>query len=270
MTDRCIHRHTKDEHPSCFENPTIKSGIIVPDTHFPIHDKRAYGLVMDFCESFKPDIFVNLGDLGHFNGISHYNKKRIQLRNDYPIKTDFDFIREHHHRQRAMNPKAEIYTLGGNHDETWMKRWIEEHPEMKGYIDIHKDMGVMDYNIKYISVEKQPLVLGKMNFIHGWFTNVHHSKKTAELANRNVVYAHSHDYQSFTPPAFYSSDRKIAWCMGHLSDESKADYLQHRPTNWMLMFGVFFLNEDTGEFTLYPIPLPNYKFIWTDGVEWKA
>lgn len=240
---------------------TIRSGLAMFDMHFPCHDKRAYELVMQFAEDFKPDIFVNGGDLGHFAGISHWNKKKIKLRNDYPIKIDLDLCREHHRRQREINPNAIIYTLDGNH-EYWINDWLLEHPEMEGMFDYRQMMGITEFGIKYIKPEQQPISIGKLRFAHGWYTNKYHAQKHAQAIHHNLVYGHAHDVQSFTPDNIEPNHRFMAWSLGHLSDERKADYLRCRPTNWMLAFGVFYVNTETGGFTMLPIPLPNYEFIF--------
>lgn len=269
MRDTCQHRHTARTHPACFTDNNILSGMIFPDPHFPKHDKRAYELVMKCAKDIKPDIFVNLGDLGHFEGISHWNKKRYKLRADYPIKVDLDMCYQHHKDLRAINPNADIYSLGGNHDEHWPERWLEDHPELKGYFDFKKDMGFDDFNVEFIPESKQPLVIGKLRFVHGWFISGNHSKKHAEHIHHNIVYGHAHDFQAFTPKNVDPQHRFVAVCLGHLSDEKKADYLRSRPSNWMLAFGIFYVDAKTGDFSLYPVLLPNYKFFW-NGVQYKG
>lgn len=269
MKERCIHRHDKKSHPACHKDGNVQSGIIIPDIHFPKHDKRAYPLVMQFAEGFKPDIFVNLGDIGHFDGISHWNKKRYALRKKYPIHRDFEMCREHHRVLRGINPTGEIYSLGGNHDQEWPERWLEDNPEFEGYFDYEKDMGFIESNINFVPQSRQPLAIGKLRCIHGWFTNLHHSKKHAEHIHNNVVYGHAHDMQSHTPKNVDPQHRFMSWCIGHLSDERKADYLRNRPTNWMLAFAIFWVDTQSGNFTLLPIPLPNYRFIY-DGVLYKG
>lgn len=266
---RCIHRHTIETHPNCFTGNNIRSGTIIPDIHFPNEDKRAYALVMRFVADFKPDIIVNLGDLGNFAGVSHWNKKRFKLRYDYPVKVDLDMCYKHHQKLREINPSSDIYTLGGNHDEEWPALWLEDHPEMEGYFDYHRDMGFDTFNIKYIPENKQPLIIGKLRLVHGWFINLHHSKKHAEHIHHNIAYAHAHDFQAHTPKNVDPQHRFVAWSLGHLSDEKKAEYLRNRPTNWMLAFGVFYVNEKTGDFSLYPVLLPNHRFIW-NGIEYKS
>lgn len=239
----------------------IKSGIAFYDVHFPIHDKRAYDIVMKFARRFKPDIFVNGGDLGHFGGISHWNKTNYKLRKEYPLKVDFDHCKAHFKEQRDINPEADIYYLDGNHEE-WIADYLDYHPEMEGLIDYKKDMGFEEFNIKHITQKIKDFKIGKLRFIHGWFAGIHHAKKHAEHVHHNVVYGHAHDMQSHTPKNIDPRKRFMSWCVGHLSDESKADYLRNKPTNWVLGFLVFYVDMQTGMFTPYPIPMPNYQFIF--------
>ena len=246
----------------------VKTGIIITDLHRPIHHKQAYETVMMFDEEIKPQIKVNLGDLGHFGGISHWNSNRYAQRKKYPVKDDIDGVRDHHTRQRLSNPKAEIYTLEGNHED-WIYDYIENHPELEGWIDIDRDLGFTDNKIIRVPRECQPLQIGKLRFIHGWYYNKYHSYKTSSQIHHNVVYGHAHDIQSFTPDNIEPSQRFMAWSIGHLSDESKADYLRNKPTNWMLGFGIFYTDTDTGEFTLIPIAMPNGCFYW-NGKRYKA
>lgn len=268
--ERCIHRHTKDTHPACFRDQDALKGFIIPDVHFPKHDVRAYNAVMEYAKDFKPDLFINLGDLGDFSGVSHWNSKRYRVKADYPVKRDLDMCYEHHRLQREISPKSEIYTIGGNHDEEWPDRWLEDHPEMIGYFDYERDMGFKDFNVKYIKRKDQPLKIGKLRFVHGWFCNLHHAKKHAEHIHNNIVYGHAHDVQMFTPKNYEPQHRFTSICLGHLSDEKKAEYLRNQPTNWILAFGVFYMDRVTGEFTIYPIMLPNRRFYGLDGKLYKG
>ena len=43
-------------------------GIIIPDQHYPLEDKAATNCVVKAIKKIKPDIFVNLGDVGEWGG----------------------------------------------------------------------------------------------------------------------------------------------------------------------------------------------------------
>jgi len=270
MSDKCIHRHTKKSHPNCFNNEDGLRLLVLPDIHFPKQSKRAYGVVMKYVEDFKPEVVVNLGDLGDFAGVGHWNRQRYKMRKNYPVKRDLDMCYAHHKRLRDISPDADIYTLGGNHDQEWPERYIEDHPEMEGYFDFERDMGFKDFNINYIKRENQPLKIGKVRFVHGWFTGIHHAKKHAEHIHNNIVYGHAHDVQMFTPKNYDPQHRFTSMCIGHLMEEKKAEFLKDQPTNWMLAFAHGYIDKATGDFDLWIVQLPNYRFHGLDGKLYKG
>ena len=52
-----------------------KRGIVIPDQHFPLHDQRAVNVVLQAIEMIKPDIFINLGDVGEWESVSAWRWK---------------------------------------------------------------------------------------------------------------------------------------------------------------------------------------------------
>ena len=60
----------------------VKRAIVTPDKHFPLADKKAISCVCQAIEIVKPDIYVDLGDVGESEGSSHWQwrkKKRPPL-----------------------------------------------------------------------------------------------------------------------------------------------------------------------------------------------
>ena len=56
-----------------------KRGIIIPDQHYPLEDKAAVNCVIKAIEMIKPDIFVNLGDVGEWESVSAWRYKDKKL-----------------------------------------------------------------------------------------------------------------------------------------------------------------------------------------------
>ena len=54
----------------------MKRAIVIPDQHFPIHDESAVKVVLKAIEFVKPDIFINLGDVGEWSSVSGHRYKR--------------------------------------------------------------------------------------------------------------------------------------------------------------------------------------------------
>ena len=44
-----------------------RRAIVIPDQHFPIHDKKAVNVALQIIEIVKPDTFINLGDVGEWS-----------------------------------------------------------------------------------------------------------------------------------------------------------------------------------------------------------
>ena len=58
----------------------IKTAIVTPDKHFPIHDQKAINVVCQGIEMIKPDIYIDLGDTGEWEHFSNHfwkGKKKI-------------------------------------------------------------------------------------------------------------------------------------------------------------------------------------------------
>ena len=50
--------------------------IVTPDKHVPLHDVKATSVVLQALEIIKPDIYIDLGDLGELGSVSHWQWKR--------------------------------------------------------------------------------------------------------------------------------------------------------------------------------------------------
>ena len=59
----------------------VKRAIVTPDKHVPLHDKAAINVVKQAIEIVKPDIYIDLVDLGEWESVSHWKwKKKKHLR----------------------------------------------------------------------------------------------------------------------------------------------------------------------------------------------
>ena len=102
----------------------MKRAIIVPDQHFPIHDESAVKVVLKAIEFVKPDIFINLGDVGEWESVSAWKyKRRKRPPLEYQLKEMVKEIKEVNKcidRFDKVLDKIkckERYILAGNHDE---------------------------------------------------------------------------------------------------------------------------------------------------------
>ena len=54
----------------------VRRAIVTPDKHFPLADIPAISCLKKTIEIVKPDIYIDLGDVGEWHGCSHWQWKR--------------------------------------------------------------------------------------------------------------------------------------------------------------------------------------------------
>ena len=54
----------------------MKRAVVFPDQHYPIHDVKAMNVAHQVLEKVKPDIFINLGDVGEWESVSSHKYKK--------------------------------------------------------------------------------------------------------------------------------------------------------------------------------------------------
>ena len=68
----------------------VKRYIVTPDKHFPMADMKAISVVCQAIEIIQPDGYIDLGDTGEWESVSHWQwkkKKRPPLEYQLPFVT---------------------------------------------------------------------------------------------------------------------------------------------------------------------------------------
>ena len=178
----------------------VKRAVVTPDKHFPLADMSAISCLKQTIEIVKPDIYIDLGDVGEWHGASHWQwkrKKKPPLEHQLPfidqdvkeVNAGMDWIDE---SLDKVNCK-EKYMIEGNHDD-WMNSFVSEHPFMKGY-RFNECVRLKQRGYKYYPAGKF-LKIGKLHFYHGHhFSGVQHTRNHLIRLGANVMYGHHHDLQ---------------------------------------------------------------------------
>ena len=251
---------------------SIKRGIIIPDQHFPLHDQSAVDVVLEAIKLIKPDIFVNLGDVGEWESVSSWRYKKIKqppLEYQLPIiDEEISLVNDGIDQFDRVLDKVkcdERYICAGNHDE-WLDSFVERYPYMSDYT-FKKACRWSERGYKY-KAYNYPLKIGNLNFIHGAYATTYHAKKHLEAYGANIVYGHTHDLQRHTLTKL-DSGTIGAWGMGCLKDMSRDSnkWLKGRLHNWNHAFGIvtWFSN---GNFQVEPIEIVNGRAsVWGKIIE---
>lgn len=239
--------------------------VALPDIHEPYQDEPSLAAVESFLPRFRPDILLYPGDQCDLQMIMDYWKKKP---NKEAITENYDRFDEIMRRHIRLCPDAGVVFMEGNH-EARVHGVVSEYPMMAGtniYIQDYLDFA--ERGIEFVPHGKL-LTIGKKNWMHGQYYNMHHAKKTVYQYYRNVTYGHTHDRQVHTQinPADIE-DVHMAQSIGCLCNRNP-HYRKNRPNRWVHGFEVTYIDPDTGFFNDYFIKITEGSFIF-EGVKYPA
>ena len=239
-----------------------KRGIIIPDQHYPLENKAAINCVLKAIKKVKPNVFVNLGDVGEWESVSAWRYKDKKLP---PLEYQIPIIDED---IRLVNEGLDVwdkalkevgckekYLLQGNHD-LWLDNFVIKYPYMHNY-SFKEACKIEERGYKYTEYNL-PIQVGKLAFFHGAFATTYHAKKHLETYGENVMYGHTHDLQRHTQTKL--GGNIAAWSLGCLKNMSHEDnkWLRGRLHNWAHAFAIVDFYQG-GKFTVHIIQMINGK-----------
>ena len=150
----------------------VKRAIVTPDKHFPFEDKKAIKVLCKAIELVKPDIYIDLGDTGEWESVSHWQWKKKKRP---PLEYQLPFV---HKEIKAVNKGMDIidrsldkagtkerHFCEGNHED-WLNRFVEENPYLAKEMLVEHALKLKERGYKYHRIGKM-LKIGKIHFYHG-------------------------------------------------------------------------------------------------------
>ena len=252
----------------------VKRVIVTPDKHVPLHDVLAVSVVRQAIEIIKPDVYIDLGDLGEWASVSHWQWKRMKKppveyiipKLEDEIKSVNIFLDEiDSSLDKAGCKKRHI--CAGNHDE-WLDHFVQEYPYLSRY---GFKQAIKSDNRGYVYHKAgEYFKLGKMFFYHGHhFGGQYHASNHLRKLGCNIIYGHHHSLQQDS--VTHMDGPKSAWSLGCLKDMSsdKNQWLGGRQHKWAHAFGVvdFFAH---GHFTVHIVQIVNgMASLWGELIKGK-
>ena len=239
----------------------VNRAIVTPDKHFPLHDKPSINVLCKTIEIVKPDIYVDLGDIGEWSAFSAWKYKRKKappLEFMIPdMDADVDDVNKCMDQVDNSLDKVnckEKYITEGNHDN-WLNMAVEKYPYISQY-KFAKAVDLKGRGYTYYPFGKH-LKIGKLYFYHGHqYGGQYHTANHLRKLGCNIMYGHWHDIQQMS--ATHMDGAKSAWsigCLKDMSDEANS-WLGNRRINWAHAFAIvdFYKN---GLFTVHIIQIIN-------------
>jgi predicted phosphodiesterase len=214
----------------------MKTWLIVPDLHYPYHDKAYIRLITNVIKKIRPYGIVQLGDAIDCFQISKYPKDPER------VNTVFDDILDYKYQ---MQEWAELcggpyYQLEGNHEARLARFIWERAPAINKLVRTVAEL--LDLNSK-LGHKWFPLSkwdgcrIGDAVLHHGVYYNKHVGVAGLDRYPTKFIGGHTHRLQ-----IAYNNDR-FHVTLGHGSDETLTSH-NATPTGWTQAFGL--LHEHRG------------------------
>lgn len=241
---------------------------ILPDTHYPAHDRKALDAVINFIGEIQPDQVISIGDLMDYPQPSRWTKDtRAEFEGSVYEDSEKAF-------EQFLKPLREVYSgpIGiheGNHDER-PRVYMEKYAPALAQTDMFNFDKLCRF--EELGIEKLPEFY---DIAPGWITTHGHrggirlnqnagitALNGAIRVNKSVVMGHTHrlGLSHRTTGIGGKQERLTGFEVGNLMDQTKAGYLKGATGNWQTGFGV--LEIDGKHVQSRPIPIDNGRFIY--------
>jgi predicted phosphodiesterase len=250
-------------------NSTI---LVIPDSHVRADDNFERFIALDkLIIERKPDYIVQLGDFLGLSCLSGWDKNNKLKMEGARYKSEIesgnkaiDLMFASTMRSKTYNPT--IVWCFGNHDQTWVERYLEQNPTLAGHIDIQEDLKLKQRGITNIVPYKKYYEINGILFTHapqnaantpvgGKFA----AQKAGDLVSKSLVYGHTHSAQLYSCQR-HGDDKLInIYVAGAFFEPDNIEQYAEGGTmpHW---FGISILNNyEEGQFDVEQISLDRLK-----------
>jgi Icc-related predicted phosphoesterase len=229
--------------------------LLIPDTHVPYHDRKAFELVLKVGKVLKPQHVIVGGDfIDNYSVSSHDKNPNRALK----LKEEVEETIKELKRIKDIGAKNNVF-LGGNHEDRLERYLMQKAPELYNIISTPKILELDKMGFKYVPY-KQTYKIGKLGTTHdlGKAGRTAHLKALDDYQN-NIAIFHTHRI-GYAIEGDVEGNRHVGAMLGWLGDVNAVDY-KHRAMaqkEWALGFGIAYLNPKTGVVYLTPVPIIEY------------
>ncbi len=263
------------------KHPGSHSVVVLPDAHFPFHDKKAMSCALQAIQFLRPHRVVILGDWldgaafsSHgFNSVKDACPPEFLEHEVEPCRKFLDEIQKY---------CKELIFIEGNH-ENRVERWAANHgarlgPDIFKLISPQHLLGIKTngkkrknfYWVPYTDRLSHFAITPDLWAIHGWSTASYAAKVHQQRAvSVSVVFGHVHRAQSYARRDPVSNRILKAWSPGCLS-ELQASYMNQTVSDWVHGFSIVWVGSDPLDWTEYSVTIQNGRAIMPDGTELLA
>lgn len=233
----------------------LKIVLLIPDTHRPYHDKRAYALMLrvfsDIIEKYKhiADFeIVILGDYADFFAVNSHGKdpRLVSM-----LVEEVEDVIKALDELDALYPEARKVYIEGNHEYRLERYLLSKAPELFGitstYHLLKLDQRPKWQFVKYKPDQAYAVAGSKLIARHEPLSSS--AKATASKALCSLVYGHIHRIEESHLVGLDGTNH-VCFSVGWLGDKNKDEVYSYVKGHhqWQLGFGLAFVDTSTGYF----------------------
>ena len=255
-----------------------KACVILPDTHFPVHDPVALEVALRAIEVIKPARVIHLGDLLDCEVFSAHGRRSVdEVRAESYLRKEIEPAREM--ITRILKSSNYFHLIMGNH-ENRVERLCANMgplgeqlyemiaPELTLLAGFPKGkVGYTPYSdskcpTQFYKVAKDLIA------VHGWSYAKQAARAHLDAArSKSVIYGHSHRQDSTSTRDPFTNKVLKAMNFGTLSKLQPTYLHGGKPSEWTHGFGLIYHGLDKRDWTDYSIAIRNGKCVLPDGTE---
>lgn len=218
------------------------------DAHVRSHDENVLSLQEQFCNDYKPDTVVNIGDVLDNRTLNHHEMSKNGWARKGSVLDEYAGV--HYVLKKMRSWAKNFHLLFGNH-ERFAKDFVAKLPQFGDLLDFSFLVNLQSLGI-ILTKHKEILRLGNLKFVHGdlkMFGARGSSKieKISQVMGDNTIIGDIH----------YPSIRYGCYSVG-LSGKMNQEYNETSVTRWMHGFGICNVFEDKCFISL--INIKQYRF----------
>ena len=239
----------------------LKKIAIIPDTHAPFHDKKAWRLAMRAIEAFGPEILIHLGDAFDFNATSRHRKKPKDERNSMSLGKELAIGRSIVEDMDALGAKRKIF-IQGNHEENFERYVADNCKEIFDILPDYRELLGLDDSWEWVD-HGDYIRVGKVFYTHDvdGRSGKGALQQVLSADAHNVVIGHTHRFQQIVLGNRFGQPH-VGCSFGWLGDPAMVTYMHRLSRNreWAHGFGIGYMQRD-GTTQLHGVPIVGGKVV---------
>jgi predicted MPP superfamily phosphohydrolase len=230
----------------------LKLAVLIPDTHRPFHDKKAYALLIQVCVylynlGILSEIVI-LGDYADVYNLTGHGKDAGLVTS---LVDEIEDVNDGLDELDKLFPKAKKIYIQGNHEYRFERYINNKCPELFGVTQFDFLLNIAKRpNWKYIHYGPNQ----KYKVLDSYLTARHEplassAKATAAKALCSLVYGHIHRIEESHLVGLDGSNH-VCFSVGWLGDKSLDKVFGYVKSHhqWQLGFGLVYVDDKSGYF----------------------